>query len=103
MHDIQELQDNALEAERYLKVLANKNRLMILCTLMESELSVGELNQTIPLSQSALSQHLGRMRELGFVSTRKAGQVVFYRVSDDKVRQLLAAFYEVFCGEKASV
>lgn len=103
MRDIQELQDNALEAERYLKVLANKNRLMILCTLMESELSVGELNQTIPLSQSALSQHLGRMRELGFVSTRKAGQVVFYRVSDDKVRQLLAAFYGVFCGEKASV
>lgn len=103
MHDIKELQDNSLEAERYLKVLANKNRLMILCTLMESELSVGELNQTIPLSQSALSQHLGRMRELGFVSARKAGQVVFYRVSDDKVRQLLAAFYEVFCGEKTPV
>lgn len=88
---------NALEAERYLKVIGNHKRLMILCALMDGELSVGELNAQIELSQSALSQHLAMMREQGFLATRKQAQVVYYRVVDEKVSGLLAALYEIFC------
>ena len=96
--DMSVLLDNAGAAERFLKELANANRLMVLCTLMEDELSVAELNEKVPLSQSALSQHLARLREAGFVETRKQAQTVYYRLADDRVRRLLPLFYEMFCA-----
>lgn len=93
------LLDNASEAERFLKELANSNRLMILCTLMEQELSVAQLNERVPLSQSALSQHLARLREARFVQTRKEAQTVYYRLLDERVARLLPIFYELFCAQ----
>lgn len=96
--DMSMLLDNAGSAERFLKELANANRLMVLCTLMEDELSVAQLNEKVPLSQSALSQHLARLREAGFVETRKQAQTVYYRLADDRVRRLLPLFYEMFCA-----
>lgn len=98
--DMSVLLDNASEAERFLKELANSNRLMILCTLMEQELSVAQLNERVPLSQSALSQHLARLREARFVQTRKEAQTVYYRLFDARVARLLPVFYELFCAQE---
>lgn len=89
--------EKALEAERFLKMIANQNRLMILCALMDSELAVGELNDEVPLSQSALSQHLSKLREAGLVATRRESQTIFYRLDDDRVMRLLPTLYQVFC------
>ena len=91
---------HASEATGLLKVLANEFRLLTLCHLAESgELSVGELVQRVGLSQSALSQHLAKLREEGLVATRKDAQTVFYRVCDPKAEQLLALLHDLFCPE----
>jgi DNA-binding transcriptional ArsR family regulator len=88
---------NADQAEKFVKQFANKNRLMILCVLTEGELSVGELNQKIPLSQSALSQHLAKLRDAGLVETRRDSQTIFYRLDDPNVISVITSLYEIFC------
>ena len=85
------LSQNAEQVAALLKQLANKNRLMILCSLAEKELSVGELNTQIPLSQSALSQHLAKLRDNGLVSTRRESQTIYYHVDNPKLQHLLKA------------
>jgi DNA-binding transcriptional ArsR family regulator len=70
-----------------LKALGNGQRLRILCLLVERERSVGEINQGIALSPSALSQHLARLREEGLVTTRRAAQTIFYSLADGPVRR----------------
>lgn len=93
-------QDQARQAAGLLKAMSNECRLLVLCHLAESgELSVGELVQRVGLSQSALSQHLARLREEGLVATRKEAQMVFYRVCDPKAGQLLALLHDLFCPE----
>jgi ArsR family transcriptional regulator len=88
------------EAATLLKAMANEARLLVLCHLAESgELSVGELVDRIDLSQSALSQHLARLREEGLVATRKDAQTVFYSVCDPRAGQLLALLNDLFCPE----
>ncbi|MBL4909573.1 MAG: helix-turn-helix transcriptional regulator [Alteromonadaceae bacterium] len=89
--------DQAQEVAAILKQLSNKYRLIILCTLADKELSVGELNEKVPLSQSALSQHLGKLREAHLVETRRESQTIYYRVEDVKVRALLKALYDNYC------
>ena len=80
---IGKLEQRATEAARLLKLLANENRLLILCRLVaERELSVGDIADAVGLSQSALSQHLARMREEGLVATRREAQTVLYRIAD---------------------
>jgi len=79
MQDIEQLAEHAAEATQLLKELANQNRLMIFCCLGEQELSVSELNERVPLSQSALSQHLARLRDAGFLNTRRDKQTIYYR------------------------
>lgn len=91
------MQEHALAAAALLKALANESRLMILCTLMESEMSVGELNAKVPLSQSALSQHLASLREAGLVSTRKEAQTVFYRLEGTEAQQIISVLQSIFC------
>jgi DNA-binding transcriptional ArsR family regulator len=78
-------------------MLANKNRLMILCSLVDKECSVNELNQLVPLTQSALSQHLAALRKTGLVSTRRQAQTIFYSVTDIRVTQIIEKMYEFFC------
>jgi ArsR family transcriptional regulator, virulence genes transcriptional regulator len=93
-----DLERRAAEAAQLLKLLANENRLMILCRLVaQREMSVGELAAAIKLSQSALSQHLARMREEGLVATRREAQTVFYRVADPSARRLLTALKNIYC------
>jgi ArsR family transcriptional regulator, virulence genes transcriptional regulator len=93
-----QMQLHATDAANLLKALANENRLMILCTLMSSEMSVGELNEKVPLSQSALSQHLAGLREAGLVSTRKESQVVFYRLCGNEASQIIKVLHTIYCS-----
>ncbi len=89
---------NAADAARFLRALGNDHRLMILCTLAEGEHSVGALGRRIPLSQSALSQHLAVLRREGLVATRREAQTIFYRLADERARRLIPILYELFCG-----
>lgn len=83
-----------------LKAMASEPRLLVLCYLAEvGELSAGELTEQVGLSQSALSQHLARLREEGLVATRKEAQAVFYRVCDPRAEQLLGLLHDLFCPE----
>ncbi|MCP1727043.1 DNA-binding transcriptional ArsR family regulator [Natronospira proteinivora] len=93
-----EMSAHSEEAARILKVLANSHRLMVLCALVEGERSVSELNQEVPLSQSALSQHLARFRQEGLVETRRESQTIFYRIADPKVLELMGKLYELYCA-----
>ncbi|WP_105169344.1 ArsR/SmtB family transcription factor [Pseudoalteromonas sp. T1lg23B] len=96
--DFAAMADNAQQAEALLKMMANKNRLMILCSLLEDELSVSALNEAVPLTQSALSQHLASLRKANVVATRREGQTIYYRVIDDKVKAILLQLYRLFCA-----
>lgn len=91
----------AAEASRFLRMLANEKRLLVLCRLLDGEVSAGTLAEAVGLSQSALSQHLTRLREDGLVSTRRDSQTIYYRLSDPRVAALLALLYDQFCHPAA--
>lgn len=86
------------EAAELLKQLANEKRLMILCALVEGEQSVGALNSAVPLSQSALSQHLARLREAGLVATRRDGQLIYYALAEGKAPAILHVLHRLYCA-----
>lgn len=90
---------NVAQAEQLLKILANKNRLIILCSLQDKEMSVSQLNEAVPLAQSALSQHLAALRKANVVATRRESQTIYYRVIDDNAVQLLSTLYSLFCKD----
>jgi DNA-binding transcriptional ArsR family regulator len=94
---IEEMQTQAGKAVGLLKALANENRLLILCHLQERELSVGEINDSLGLSQSALSQHLAILRRDGLVTTRKAAQTVFYSLKSEEVRAVISVLHGLYC------
>ena len=94
---LSDMREHAQKAAALLKALANENRLMIMCTLISGEMSVGELNEKIPLSQSALSQHLASLREAGLVTTRKEAQTVFYQLSGDEAIKIIAVLQSIYC------
>ena len=92
--------DQAGRAVGLLKALSNENRLLIMCYLAEAEeMSVGELGNRLGLSQSALSQHLGKLRDEGLVETRRQSQTIYYRVADPNAVQLLTLLHGLFCPE----
>ncbi|WP_414827797.1 metalloregulator ArsR/SmtB family transcription factor [Alteromonas sp. H39] len=94
----EEMLEHASDAERYLKQMANKTRLMVMCSLLEGELSVSELLTNIPVTQPVLSQHLALLRESDMVATRREGQVIFYRLADERIRRTIELLYEFFCA-----
>ena len=98
--DPKELAKNAEDVAAILKKLSNPYRLMILCCISESELTVGDLNKQVDLSQSALSQHLAKLRESNIVATRRESQTIYYRIADDRVKELLVILQEKFCPQK---
>ncbi len=96
--DMLALKQNAAEAARLLRLLANERRLLLLCHLAGAgELSVSAMASLVGLSQPALSQHLARLREDGLVATRKSAQAVFYRLADPKAARLLEVLRELYC------
>jgi len=96
--DFDAMQRNATDAVNLLKGLANESRLMIMCVLSEGEVSVGQLNQRIKLSQSALSQHLAVLREQGLVATRRESQTIYYRLADTTAMNVIELLHETYCG-----
>ena len=91
-------EQKAAEAAAMLKALGNEKRLMILCKLLEhGEMSVMALTSHVGLSQSALSQHLAKMRDEKIVGFRRDAQQIFYRVTDARVRQILSTLKHVYC------
>ena len=96
--NIELMQKSAAGAAEFLRSLANEKRLMILCKLLDAgEMSVLPLADQVGLSQSALPQHLARMRAERIVEFRRDGQTLHYRVADPKVAQVLKALKSIFC------
>jgi DNA-binding transcriptional ArsR family regulator len=92
------MQQGAARAAALLRVVGNEHRLLVLCLLIErGEASVGTLLEQVDLSQSALSQHLARMRDEGLVAFRRDAQTLYYRIADPAVEQLVAALKAIFC------
>ncbi|MBC8794077.1 MAG: ArsR family transcriptional regulator [Tagaea sp. CACIAM 22H2] len=99
--DTADLQANARRASALLKAMANERRLMILCHLASGEKSVGEIEALVGLSQSALSQHLARLRRDKLVETRRTAQSIRYRLSGGEVEAVLATLYGLYCAPAA--
>ena len=96
--DAQELEKAAAEVAGVLRAIANERRLMILCKLVEwGEANVTALAETVGLSQSALSQHLARMRGEGLVTYRRDSQTLWYRIADQRIEDLLATLHKLYC------
>jgi DNA-binding transcriptional ArsR family regulator len=91
------MEAHAADAAQLLKALANEQRLHILCNLLDGPLSVGELNQRLELSQSALSQHLALLREMDLVDTRREAQTIFYSLPDGPVVRIMALLQDIYC------
>ena len=95
--DFSQMQDSAGQACGLLKAMANEARLMVLCHLIEGERSVTELQDAVGLSQSAMSQHLAVLREQEIVATRRDGQSVYYRISNDHAMAVMETLHREFC------
>lgn len=93
------MQESAEEAARLLKTLANAQRLRVLCLLVGKEMTVGQINDELPdLSQSALSQHLAKLREEGMVSTRRESQTIWYALVEGPAQGVIATLYGIYCA-----
>lgn len=98
--DTDRLVQQSAAAADLLRALASEQRLLILCHLAANgELSVSALVERVQLSQSALSQHLARLREEGIVAFRREAQTLFYRIADDRAARLLGVLHEIYCPE----
>lgn len=93
------LQARADDAARLLKVLSNRDRLMILCHLAEGERNVGELEALLQLRQPSLSQQLSRLRTEGLVETRRQGKSIYYSLASPEVREVIGVLYRLYGGE----
>ncbi len=99
---IKEMHAHVGDAAQLLKALGNEQRLLILCHLLARPLSVGELNDRLELSQSALSQHLALLREAGLVDTRRAAQSIFYSLPAGPVTRIMALLQDIYCNVPAA-
>lgn len=95
--NVDELRSRAGEAASFLKSIANDRRLIILCELVKGERSVGELEAIADLSQSALSQHLAKLREAKLVKTRRESQSIYYSLADTGVSKVIGVLHDVYC------
>jgi len=98
--DIESMREHAGDAAQLMKALANENRLMLLCTLSEGEQSVGQLNERVALSQSALSQHLAVLRRDDLVATRRESQTIYYSLADGAAARVIELLHDIYCGDR---
>lgn len=97
---IERLESRAADAAQLLKLLANETRLLILCRLaVEREMSAGAIVQALGLGQSAVSQHLAKLRDDNLVATRRDAQTIYYRIADKNVARIIAVLKDIFCRE----
>lgn len=94
--------EHATDAASLMKALGNESRLMLLCMLVDTERSVGELNELIPLSQSALSQQLARLRRQRLVKTRRESQTIYYSLADGPADRIIHLLHDIYCGPGAA-
>lgn len=98
--DLLRLEDKAADAARLLRLLANEKRLLILCLLVaHGEKDVSSLAEAVELSQSALSQHLAKLREDDLVAFRRESQTLYYRLADPRAARVLATLKDIFCPD----
>lgn len=98
--DIEQLALRSRQAAALLRALANEQRLLILCHLAAAgELSVTALGGRLALSQSALSQHLAKLREEGIVAFRREAQTLHYHIADEKAARVMAVLYQIYCPD----
>jgi DNA-binding transcriptional ArsR family regulator len=105
--DVNDLRENARRASVLLKAMSNERRLLILCYLAEGEKSVGELEEIVGLGQSALSQHLARLRRDKLVATRRAARTINYALAGKEARAIMMTLHGLYCaptrGKKTSL
>ena len=94
--DVDQFTTQAQEATDLLKAISNESRLLILCQLVHGEKTVGELENVVGLSQSALSQHLAVLRQSDLVKTRRHAQSIYYSMAGTEPRALIEALYNLF-------
>ena len=94
---LEKMQNNAFRASALLKAMSNQHRLMILCQLAPGEKCVSELEEIIGLSQSALSQHLARLRRDSLVKTRRQAQTIFYSLDGEEANAVISVLYDLYC------
>ncbi len=94
---IEDLQANAQRASTLLKAMSNERRLLILCHLSQGERTVGELEDLVDLSQSALSQHLARLRRDRLVRTRRNAQNIYYSLNGHEAQTIMATLHGLYC------
>ena len=99
---VSDLLDRAGEASEFLKKLANPNRLMIACALVDGERSVRELEDGLGIRQPGLSQQIAELRDAGLIVGRKESKSVFYRLADERVREIVTLLYRMFCAPGAT-
>jgi len=100
LDEAKQLTAKANEAARLLSALANERRLAILCELVERERSVGELVAIVGLTQSALSQHLAKLRAAGIVATRRDAQTIYYRLASAAAGHVMATLADIYCRQR---
>lgn len=101
--DLTAMRERAEDASQLLKTLGNPQRLRILCLLGTRELSVGQINEELPdLSQSALSQHLAKLRDEGLVHTRREAQSIWYSVAEGPAQAIIDTLYGIYCAVPAA-
>lgn len=96
--DIVRIQEHVEQASHMLRAIANSQRLRILCLLVAGELSVGQINEQVALSQSALSQHLAVLRQQDVVTTRREAQTIYYALTKGPAQAILETLYAVYCS-----
>jgi len=97
------MRTSADRASALLKSLGNRHRLLILCQLLDAERSVGDLTSFLGIRDSTVSQHLALLRRDGLVRARRDGQTIWYSISSDPARAVLAALYRCFCGSPENI
>jgi DNA-binding transcriptional ArsR family regulator len=95
--NIEQMETAADGASEFLKALANRHRLMIVCQLIDGERSVGELADALNLRASTVSQHLALLRKDGVVGARRDGQTIFYALANPAARAIVQVLYGAFC------
>ncbi len=95
--EIADMKEKIGDASVFLKRLANPDRLLVCCALVEGERSVRELEDMLGIRQPGLSQQLAELREGGLIASRKEGKQVFYRLADPRIETFIATMHDLFC------
>jgi ArsR family transcriptional regulator len=95
--DLRTMRKHAGRAVAMLRALSHEARLLVLCELVGGERSAGDLVERSGLSQSALSQHLARLRAEGLVTTRRESQTIYYRIADPSAARILGTLHDIYC------